>query len=161
MADFVVRPATVADLPAMAAMAEKLVQQHHVTDPQRFFLPDDVQRGYLRWFGRELGSETVVLRVAEQGARLVGYTYARLEPRDWNALLDACGALHDIFVEEDARGAGVGMALLRETLQALAALGAPRVILHTMASNAAAQHLFARAGFRTTMLEMTRESHRA
>jgi ribosomal protein S18 acetylase RimI-like enzyme len=158
MAPFVVRPATLDDLPAMARLAAALVRQHHETDPQRFFMPEDVERGYRWWFERELASATVVLRVAESEGRVVGYTYGRLEERDWNALMDACGALHDIYVDAATRGHGVGAALLTETLDALKALGAPRVILHTMAQNAAAQRLFARAGFRTTMFEMTRES---
>jgi RimJ/RimL family protein N-acetyltransferase len=35
--------------------------------------------------------------------------------------------------------------------------GAPRVVLSTAARNARAQRLFASAGFRDTMIEMTRE----
>jgi ribosomal protein S18 acetylase RimI-like enzyme len=152
-----VRPATAGDLPAMAAMAARLVHQHHAVDPLRFMLPDDVERGYLRWFQRELASPEVVFRVAERDGRLVGYTYARLEARDWNALLDAHGGLHDIFVDESARGAGAGKALLDATLEGLRRLGAPRVVLSTMWDNAGAQRLFARAGFRRTMVEMTCE----
>ena len=39
----------------------------------------------------------------------------------------------------------------------LAAMGAPRVVLHSATQNVAAQRLFARLGFRPTMVEMTRE----
>jgi RimJ/RimL family protein N-acetyltransferase len=35
---------------------------------------------------------------------------------------------------------------------------APRIVLSTMVANHAAQRLFARYGFRPTMLEMTRET---
>ena len=152
-----VRPARADDLPAMAAMAARLVQQHHTADPLRFMLPDDVERGYRRWFTHELRSPEVVMRVADAGGTLVGYTYARVEPRDWNALLDRCGALHDIFVDDAARGRGTGAALLRATLDALRDLGVPRVVLSTMWGNHAAQRLFERAGFRRTMIEMTCE----
>jgi ribosomal protein S18 acetylase RimI-like enzyme len=152
-----VRPARPDDLPAMAAMAAQLVRQHHAVDPLRFMLPDDVERGYQRWFAHELASKEVVMRVAEQDGAVVGYTYARLEERDWNALLDACGALHDIFVDERARAHGAGAALLAATLAGLRELGAPRVVLHTMSQNHAAQRLFERAGFRRTMIEMTCE----
>jgi ribosomal protein S18 acetylase RimI-like enzyme len=155
----VIRPASPADIPAMAAMAAQLVRLHNATDPQRFFLPDDVERGYARWFRHEHKNPAVVMRVAADpaGGAIVGYTYARLEERDWNALLDSCGALHDIFVDERARHTGVGEALLRATLDGLRQLGAPRCVLHTMWSNAAAQRLFERAGFRRTMIEMTCE----
>jgi ribosomal protein S18 acetylase RimI-like enzyme len=154
---FSVRPATAADLPAMAALAGQLVRMHHAVDPLRFMLPDGVEDGYRWWFGRELPRPEVVMRVAERGGAIIGYTYARLEERDWNALLDRHGALHDIFVDDSARGAGVGLALLQATLDGLRALGAPRVVLSTMSSNAAAQRLFARGGFRATMVEMTCE----
>jgi RimJ/RimL family protein N-acetyltransferase len=42
-------------------------------------------------------------------------------------------------------------------LEALAVRGAPRVVLWTAARNEAAQRLFTEAGFRHTMIEMTRE----
>jgi hypothetical protein len=47
--------------------------------------------------------------------------------------------------------------LLDATLAALEELGAPRVVLSTAERNEPAQLLFACAGFRRTMIEMTRE----
>jgi ribosomal protein S18 acetylase RimI-like enzyme len=157
MLSVTIRPATAADIPSLAAMAGKLARLHHGFDPLRFMLPDDIESGYAWWLGRELPRKEVVLRVAERAGAVVGYTYARLEERDWNSLLDACGALHDIWVEEEDRTAGVGAALLAATLEALRALGAPRVVLSTATPNVAAQRLFARHGFRATMIEMTCE----
>ena len=43
------------------------------------------------------------------------------------------------------------------TLAELKGRGAPRVVLSTAEQNGSAQRLFARAGFRRTMIEMTRE----
>jgi ribosomal protein S18 acetylase RimI-like enzyme len=37
-------------------------------------------------------------------------------------------------------------------------LGAPRVLLHTASQNREGQALFAKLGFRSTMIEMTREA---
>ena len=90
-----------------------------------------------------------------QDGRVVGYSYGTLEERDWNALLDRHGAIHDIYVSDAARQRGTGRRLLDAMLKELAALGAPRFVLSTMVSNIAAQRLFASAGFRPTMLEMT------
>jgi ribosomal protein S18 acetylase RimI-like enzyme len=155
---FTVRPSAPADVPAMARLAARLVNEHHAEDPLRFMLPDDVERGYRRWFTRELENPDVAMRVAvDDSGALVGYAYARLEPRDWNGLLDACGALHDLYVDEAARRLGCGALLLRSALEALRDLGAPRCVLHTMWRNAPAQRLFERAGFRRTMIEMTCE----
>jgi ribosomal protein S18 acetylase RimI-like enzyme len=65
--------------------------------------------------------------------------------------------MYDIVVDPAARGQGVGRTLLDATLTALASRGAPRAVLMTAAPNAPAQRLFERAGFRQTMVEMTRE----
>jgi ribosomal protein S18 acetylase RimI-like enzyme len=69
--------------------------------------------------------------------------------------------LYDIIVDPAYRGQGVGRMLLEATVTALEARGAPRFVLSTAERNEDAQRLFARAGFRRTMIEMTRElNHR-
>lgn len=156
MSSIDVRRAHAGDVPAAAALAGRLARLHHETDPERFFLPDGVEQGYAWWFGRVLESGEAVLLVAERAGKLAGYSYGALEARDFNLLLDAHGAIHDVYVTEDERRAGVGDALVREMVRELEALGAERIVLSTMPSNVAAQRLFARFGFRVTFLEMTR-----
>ena len=73
------------------------------------------------------------------------------------SLRGPAGVLYDIVVDPAHRRNGVGRMLLDATLAALRARGAPRVVLSTAERNTAAQHLFDRAGFRRTMIEMTRE----
>ncbi|HEV8550543.1 MAG TPA: GNAT family N-acetyltransferase [Polyangiaceae bacterium] len=159
-----VRRARESDVPAAAELAGKLARLHHQTDPGRFFLPDDVVAGYSWWFRRELAREGAVLLVAERAAEgrsdpgIAGYAYGALGERDWNLLLDEHGAIHDLYVADEERRSGVGAALLTALVEALEALGATRIVLSTMPSNVNAQHLFARHGFRTTFLEMTRNS---
>jgi len=153
----VTRPAEGRDLPELGRMAGALVRLHHAFDPMRFFLVEGVEHGYEQFLGSQLRDPKVVLAVAEREGVRVGYAYARLEPRDWNALLDACGALHDIYVEPGARKQGVGEALLGYVLARLRDLGAPRVVLSTATGNEAAARLFERFGFRRTMIEMTLE----
>jgi ribosomal protein S18 acetylase RimI-like enzyme len=156
---FDVRAMTVADLPAAARLAAKLVNMHYELDPKRFLHLPNAAQGYARYFGGELESDRVVLLVAERGGGdVVGYAYGRIEPRSYNELLDAAGKLHDVYVEESARGHGLGEALVREMVRRLTEKGAPRVVLLTAVQNEAAQHLFRKLGFRTTMLEMTCEA---
>jgi ribosomal protein S18 acetylase RimI-like enzyme len=73
------------------------------------------------------------------------------------SLRGPAGVLYDIVVDPSYRRQGVGRMLLDATLEALKTRGAPRVVLSTAERNAAAQHLFDHAGFRRTMIEMTRE----
>lgn len=152
-----VRPATSADLPALGRMAAELVRFHHGIDPQRFFLPSGVEEGYRGWLGREIENEDAIVLVAET-TEVIGYVYGRIEKRDFNMLLSAHAALHDVLVVESGRHTGAGEALVRAFLRTTEERKVPRVVLHTATSNERAQGLFKRLGFRTTMLEMTRES---
>lgn len=152
-----IRKATRRDLPAIARLAGELVRQHHGFDPERFMFIADPESGYQWWFGKELSNEKALIYCAKLDGKIVGYAYARLEPRDWNALLDAHGALHDVLVAESARRRGVAKKLLARVIAELRERGAPRVVLHTAVRNTAAQKLFASVGFRKTMLEMTCE----
>lgn len=152
-----IRKATRRDLPRIAKLAGGLVRQHYAFDKERFLFIDDPEAGYQWWFGKELENKKALILCAKLDGQIVGYAYARLEPRDWNALLDAHGALHDIFVDESARRQGVARKLLEHTAKELRARGAPRLVLHTAVKNRSAQKLFESVGFRKTMLEMTCE----
>jgi ribosomal protein S18 acetylase RimI-like enzyme len=156
---FTVRAMTAADLPEVGRLAGKLVRMHHDLDPRRFLELKNPEAGYARYLSGELKSKDVVLLVAERTDRneVVGYAYGRLEPRNYNDLLEACGKLHDVYVDESVRGNGIGEALVTEMVRRLTEGGAPRVVLLTATQNEAAQRLFMKLGFRTTMLEMTRE----
>ena len=93
---------------------------------------------------------------AERKGDVLGYSYSELEGPDYMSLRGPAGVVHDIVVDPAERRNGVGRKLLEATLEALAARGAPQVVLWTAALNEAAQRLFASVGFRPTMVEMTR-----
>jgi len=153
-----IRRATAGDMAAVGRLAALLVRGHHAFDPLRF-IPEtpDTARNYGGFLGTQLGERDVIVLVAEQGGEVVGYTYAGIEGYDYMSLRGPAGALYDIVVDPTRRQQGVGRALLDATLAELAARGAPRVVLSTAEQNVGAQALFARAGFRRTMIEMTRE----
>jgi ribosomal protein S18 acetylase RimI-like enzyme len=152
-----IRRAIAADLPVVARLAAELVRMHHAVDPRRFFLAEDVEGGYRWWFGRELERpEEALIFVALLDGEIVGYAYGTFEERDWNMLLDEFGAVHDLFVAEEARRHGVGARLLAALIAAVEAESVTRIVLSTMVSNENAQRLFRAHGFRPTMLEMTR-----
>ena len=157
MRDVRVRTMTPGDLETVGRLAGRLVRMHHDLDPKRFLHLENPEPGYARWLGQEMKNDAVVLIVAELDGKVVGYVYAKKEPRNYNDLLDAHGKLHDVYVDESARVKGVGEALVREGIRRLKEKGAPRVVLSTAVQNAAAQRLFEKVGFRTTMLEMTVE----
>ena len=157
-----IRAALPADMPAVARLAAKLVRQHHAMDPKRFMTFEPIEPGYERYLTSETKTDEAVvlaaIQVSEGHESVVGYAYGRLEPKDWNALREACGALHDIYVDESVRGQGVATLLLGEMVKRLREKGAPRVVLMTATANATALRLFERFGFRRTMVEMTVET---
>jgi ribosomal protein S18 acetylase RimI-like enzyme len=154
----VIRRADQRDLAPIANLAGELVRMHNAADPSRFLLVDKVEEGYAWWFSRELERAEAILLVACNGPAVVGYAYGTLEERDWNLLLDAHGAVHDIYVAKDARRTGIGHDLVAAMVGALEERGAPRIVLSTMVGNEAAQRVFQRCGFRPTMIEMTRSA---
>jgi ribosomal protein S18 acetylase RimI-like enzyme len=158
MSDVTIRRATAKDTPALGRLGALLVRTHHDFDPKRFIpATPQTERGYGSFLGSQVGGDKVIVLVAEEGGEVIGYTYAGIEGMDYMALRGPAGALYDIVVAPDRRGRGVGRQLLDETLAELRRRGAPRVVLSTAEQNDAAQRLFEHAGFRRTMIEMTRE----
>ena len=155
----VIRPATPADVPAIGRLGALLVRTHHDFDPERFIpATERTAEGYGSYLGSQLRNRDVIVLVADANGEVLGYTYAGIEGYDYMALRGPAGVLYDIVVDPAHRQHGVGRLLLDATLAALTAKGAPRVVLSTAERNEPAQRLFAHAGFRRTMIEMTRES---
>jgi ribosomal protein S18 acetylase RimI-like enzyme len=146
------------DMPTLGRLGALLVRTHHDFDPKRF-LPATprTEQGYGTFLGTQLDEPNIVILVAERDGEVIGYAYAGLEGNDYMALRGPAGVVYDVVVDPVYRRQGVGRLLLDAAMKALKARGAPRVVLSTAEQNAPAQHLFDRAGFRRTMIEMTRE----
>ena len=153
-----IRRAVTADMPAVGRLGALLVRLHHEFDAARFIAASpSTPKGYASYLGTQLEEPDVVILVAETDGEVIGYTYAGVEGWDYMSLRGPAGVLYDIVVDPVRRGQGVGRQLLDATLAALTERGAPRVVLSTAEQNEPAQRLFASAGFRRTMIEMTKE----
>jgi ribosomal protein S18 acetylase RimI-like enzyme len=154
----VIRRATRADLPQIGRLGALLVAQHHDFDSRRF-LPatDRTKDGYARFLGTQLDEPDAAVLVAALDAHVIGYAYVALESYDYMSLRGPAGLLHDIIVDPERRRHGVGRALLEAVLAYVRSRGLEQIVLGTAQRNEAAQRFFAEAGFRRTMVEMTRE----
>jgi len=153
-----IRPATLKDVGAIGRRGALLVREHHDFDPQRFIeATAQTEKRYGSFLGTQLEEPNIVILVAERDGKVIGYTYSGVEGIDYMSLRGPAGVIYDIVVDPDHRQQGVGRILIDATLAALKNKGSPRVVLSTAERNAAAQRLFDRAGFRRTMIEMTRE----
>jgi ribosomal protein S18 acetylase RimI-like enzyme len=159
--DTIIRHATPADIHALGRLGALLVQTHHDFDAKRFIgVTPQTEAGYGSFLVSQLDDANVTILVAEEQGEVTGYTYAAIEGRDYMALRGPAGVIYDIIVDPEYRGRGVGRRLLDATLAFLKERGAPRTVLSTADRNELAQRLFASAGFRRTMIEMTREFER-
>jgi ribosomal protein S18 acetylase RimI-like enzyme len=154
----VIRRAVDADLPALGRLGALLMRTHYEFDPQRFMSPGhDPEGGYAWFLGTQLREPDVAVFVAEQDGDVIGYVYAGIEPQSWKELREEAGFVHDIVVDERGRRSGLASRLMETAAEWLASRGMQRVVLSTAEGNVGAQQLFARLGFRRTMVEMTRE----
>lgn len=154
----VVRRATPADLPGIGRLGALLVETHHDFDPRRFLAArPGTPEGYASFISTQLEDPDIAVLVADDDGDVIGYAFAAVEGYDYMALRGPAGVLHDIIIDPEYRGRGVGRLLLDAALTFLRSRGVPRVVLSTAARNEGAQRLFASVGFRRTMIEMTRE----
>ena len=156
--DVTVRPARPEDERFLGRLGAMLVEEHHHFDPRRFIAPlPDLAERYGQFLVSRTEREDTLVLVAERAGELVGYAFGGIEGNDYMALRGPAGVLYDLVVDPEHRRQGIGTALMEAALAALTRLGAPRVLLFTAEKNHVAQALFAKSGFRRTMIEMTRE----
>jgi len=153
-----VRPARREDEPLLGRLGTMLVVEHHDFDPQRFIAPiPDLPKRYGEFLISQSERPDKIVLVAEKAGEVVGYAYGGVEGNDYMVLRGPAGELYDVVVDPEHRREGIGTRLLDAALAELERLGAPRVVLFTAEKNHGAQAMFAGAGFRRTMIEMTRE----
>lgn len=162
-----IRRATSADRDALGRLGASLMHVHHAFDAQRFIDPRVVGQDfspattpasvYAAFLDPYLDSDDSIVFVAERDGDIIGYVFAAIEPSSFKELRDRAGFIHDLLVDDAARGDGVGQVLLDAAIAWLTERNVPRIILWSAEQNTGAQRLFARAGFRRTMVEMTRE----
>ena len=154
----IVRRATPADLQRIGRLGALLVEEHYGFDPQRFLAASrGTPEGYASFISSQLEDPDKAVLVADDKGEVIGYAYAAVEGYDYMSLRGPAGILHDIIVDPEHRGRGVGRLLLEAALSSFRSRGVPRVVLTTAERNETAQRLFAGARFRRTMIEMTRE----
>jgi GNAT superfamily N-acetyltransferase len=107
---------------------------------------DEIAAGVERLLGD--ADTEFLLAAAGDGAPAAGVAQLRFRYGIWRAGGDCLP--EDLYVEESARGAGLGHALVEATLDRARARGCRRVELDVNESNASAQRLYGAFGFSST-----------
>jgi GNAT superfamily N-acetyltransferase len=140
------RPATAADVPAIATVRIRSWQQaYRGAVPQDYLDALDPAAEVERWRGRDLTGQ----HVAEADGRMVGWLSLgpyRADPGEEVPGPD-CGEVRAIYALPEAWGLGVGRALMAYGLAELRRLQLHPVLLWVMESNERARRFYAKAGF--------------
>ncbi|HEX8731683.1 MAG TPA: GNAT family N-acetyltransferase [Ktedonobacterales bacterium] len=138
-AGYRIRPLAEGELGAWLALAGELF-------PQATRLPLSVGRRRALMADAAYTPDLDLVAETETGA-LVGFCHAALRPDERERLGRRAGWIELLGVAPAQRGAGLGRALLRTGLLALADYGADEALLTVRADNTAAQALYAAEGF--------------
>ena len=145
------RPATPADLGTAAVLFDayrRFYGQLPDVDRARRFLAERLAAGDTTLIlAVDPGSSPVRVHPAGQAAAGAGLGFTHLFPSFTSVGTAPVVILNDLFVAPEARGQGIGAALLAAAEAHARDVGAVRLVLQTATGNAAAQRLYERAGW--------------
>jgi uncharacterized protein (TIGR00290 family) len=143
------------DLAAVRACFRELQEFERALEPD---LPpgENVTEAYLTLLFERTARQRGRLFVAERGGRVVGFcaVQAAVVEEEPDNPPGSYAFLSDLVVLPEARGTGVGRALLERGEAFARAEGANVLVLTVLARNAAARQLYAEAGFRERYLSL-------
>lgn len=149
----VVRRANSDDALKVGELAYKLAVQHRNYDAKRFSVFAEPTQ-MAQFYGRQTQAEDAAVLVAELEKEIVGFAYLEYEAKNYAGLLENAVWLHDIYIEEAARGKNVGKLLIEASAETAKELGANKLMLSVAAKNEFARNFFENQGFKPTMVEM-------
>src|SRR6476469_5051925 len=144
-----IRPATVADVPAVLPMVEKLAALHQRWDSARYDYKPNPSEMYRRWLTARASDPQAVFLVADHDRLLadvpfvVGFLIGTVESNIPIYRTPRFGFIHDLWVEEDYRNEGLGRQMTMVALEKFRDIGVPQVRLETADCNDPARKLFA------------------
>lgn len=156
-----IRPATAEDVPQVLPMVERICALHEAWDPARYgFLPG-VAKMYRGWLTSRARDSKSVFLVAEhaQQKKLVGFLVGTVDQNIPIYRVSEFGFIHDLWVEPDYRNEGVARQMTMLAIERFREIGVKQVRLETARANDAARGLFARCGFRESVVEMVLEAN--
>ena len=156
-----IRPATEADVPAVAKMVDHLAKLHEKWDPARYDYKPDVGEMYRKWLTtRAKDPANSVFLVADHDRLMadvpfiVGFLVGTIEKPIPIYRIEKFGFIHDMWVEPEYRSEGLGRQLAMMAIERFKQLGVTQVRLETAAANDVARKMFESGGFRVAAMEM-------
>lgn len=127
----IVRPLTKTDRDSWRRLWDAYIEFYEAS------VPEEVTQS--TW-DRLLEANSMIGRAAESDGRVVGFSVSVLHESTWTSA-PVC-YLEDLFVDPDARGRGVGGALIEDLIGLGRERGWSRLYWHTRAGNSRARRLY-------------------
>jgi GNAT superfamily N-acetyltransferase len=156
-----VRQAKPRDHAAILKYAIKLVEQHQAFNSKRFVQFENHEEQLSDLFDRELNNPQARIFVLEHQGDIVGYAFVKMEARSLIDISADCAWLHDIYIDETARGRGGGKRLLDAATEAAKELGSTVLMLQVATQNPFARVLFEKFGFEAATTDMMLDLRRS
>ncbi len=156
MTDHLIRPARPADLPEIVGLWRQL-QDINAAFDSRLRLNSDAADWFVGFLGEQLDNASAAVLVAEQDARVVGYTFGQIMRRPTLAVGD-CGYIADICVGSDCRGQGIGRSLHGWLRAWFLAHGITAVEVQVVRANPASQAFWRKMGYGDFLRTLRSES---
>jgi ribosomal protein S18 acetylase RimI-like enzyme len=159
MPQVVLAPLAVDEVDRVRGLWLELHHHHQIGSPVALVADDELswaarRRLYVDW----LSGGSAFALIAEQDGRAVGYAFCTLHdgPDDTFPVGARFGDVFSLAVSEQARGAGIGTALLDEVDRELERRSIHDLRISVMAGNERAQRLYERRGLRVAELSLWR-----
>ena len=158
-----IRPATPADVPAVLPMVARTCALHEQWDPAKYGFLDNPAEMYRRWLIARATDPRAVFLVAERSAMLQdvpflgAFLIGTVEREIPIYRLEEYGFVHDLWVEPAYRNEGIGRQIVMLAIERFREIGVAQIRLDTAAPNDMARGLFAKCGFRPSVIEMLLE----
>jgi GNAT superfamily N-acetyltransferase len=145
---FEIREARPADRGALGRLWTELVEHHRRLDPA-YRVPSPLVPALLSEIDRGLRLDRCHILIASRGERPAGFAFAEVErAAHSDGLARAIGWIHELWVQPELRGCGIGTALVERASEHLRRRGSERIAVRVEAANAEGLRFWQRRGFR-------------
>ncbi len=145
-----IRAATVADIPAILPMVQKICDMHRAMDPQRYPFVSDIAERYRGWLRTRSEDADSELLVATVDNAVAGFIVGEILDEIPVFTLTRYGFLHDLWVEPQFRRRGIARALLVDAIARLKTRGITQIRGDTAVMNHESRAMLEGVGFRAS-----------
>jgi GNAT superfamily N-acetyltransferase len=130
-----IRQATIGDLEGILKYAAQIAAQHQAYNPLRFSVFPAHRQLLSAYFKEVLVDKKAIVNVLIVENDIMGYALVKMDGDSLENMALARAWLHDIYIDDKARGLGSGHLLLEASKNAAIALGSTVLMLHVAIPN--------------------------